>query len=61
MSLKQTHIYQESTIEGELGVRTFYLYSQSDIEYLASDFKIIKNEVLDQHGKKWLNIILEKK
>lgn len=61
LSMKHSDRYREDRQIDEFGDRTFYLYSQSDIDNLAIDFNILKNEVNDFFGKKFLEVILEKK
>ncbi len=60
LSMKYADSYSEITKEDEFGTRTYYLYSKKDIEDLAIDFTIIKNELNDLRGQSWLEIILQK-
>jgi SAM-dependent methyltransferase len=60
LSIKYAETYREITKEDEFGIRTYYLYSQEDIEEMASDFKFIKNKLNNLRGQKWLEIILQK-
>lgn len=61
LSMKYAHRYMEATKEDEFGVRTYYLYSKSDIESLATGFIILKNELHNLQGQEWLEIILQKR
>lgn len=61
LSMKYSSHYIKTTKEDEFGTRTYYLYSQNDIEKLAANFIILKNELYDLRGQKWFKIILQKK
>ena len=60
LSMKYGDTYSETTKEDEFGIRTYYLYSQEDIEEAASGFRIIKSELNDLRGQMWLEVILQK-
>jgi ubiquinone/menaquinone biosynthesis C-methylase UbiE len=61
MSMKYSDEYKEITKEDEFGIRTYYLYSRKDIEELAIGFSILKNDIKELRGQKWLEIMLQKK
>ncbi|MFA6995298.1 MAG: class I SAM-dependent methyltransferase [Patescibacteria group bacterium] len=61
LSMKYSDSYIETTKEDEFGIRTYYLYSKNNIEKLATGFVVLKNELNDLRGQKWLEIILQKK
>lgn len=61
LSMKYADNYKEIIKEDEFGIRTYYLYSKNDIEKLTNGFVILKNELNDLRGQKWLEIILQKK
>jgi ubiquinone/menaquinone biosynthesis C-methylase UbiE len=60
MSMKYSDIYKEVTKDDEFGTRTYYHYSKEDIVELSSDFTILRNELMELRGQKWLEIILQK-
>jgi trans-aconitate methyltransferase len=60
ISLKYSDAYMETTKEDKFGVRTYYLYSQSDIQELAKGFTIARNEIMDVRDQKWLEVLLVK-
>ena len=60
ISLKYADQYAETTKEDEFGIRTYYLYSERDIESFSSGFSLLKSEVVDFKGQKWLEILLRK-
>ena len=61
ISLKYSDEYTEVTQEDEFGIRTYYHYSKTDIEELAHNFSIVKNDILDFGKQKWLEVMLLKK
>ncbi|HEY4515599.1 MAG TPA: class I SAM-dependent methyltransferase [Candidatus Paceibacterota bacterium] len=60
ISLKHSPEYKEVTEESEFGIRTYYHYSEQDIQELVKDFSIIKSEVLKKGRTIWLEVILKK-
>lgn len=60
ISLKYSDTYQEVTKEDEFGIRTYFFYSQTDMRELLEKFTIIKNEINDLRGQKWLEILAKK-
>jgi len=60
LSMKYAENYKEITKEDEFGKRTFYFYSDKDITEIAGKFSIIKDEIHDVRGQKWLDIVLQK-
>jgi len=60
ISLKWAPKYKEVTKRDEFGVRTYYLYSKEDVETLPPDFLMLKAEVEEAEGQKWLELLLEK-
>ncbi len=60
ISVKYNPVYKEITQDDEFGTRTYYLYSQEDIEELASEFTIIKLEIVEGINTQWLETILQK-
>ncbi|MCX6703518.1 MAG: class I SAM-dependent methyltransferase [Candidatus Zambryskibacteria bacterium] len=60
ISLKYSSTYQEVTEKSEFGIRTYYHYSQADIEELAADFTVLQNEVHSIRGAQWLEVVLRK-
>jgi SAM-dependent methyltransferase len=61
LSLKYSDAYEEVTNRDEFGIRTYYHYSDKDIKTLVKDFNVLKSEVMELRGQKWLEIILQKK
>lgn len=59
-TMKYNNTYKEVTKEDEYGTRTYYLYSTKDIEELAGNFKIIKNEAHQMGRQVWLEVLLQK-
>ncbi len=60
LSMKGADRYHEVTKSDEFGTRTYYHYSQGDIERLAQDFLFLKNEVDTLRGQQWLELLLQK-
>lgn len=60
LSMKYAEEYVESTKTDEFGTRTFYLYSDTDIAELAQGFTIVKSEIGDFGGQKWLEVLIQK-
>ena len=60
ISLKHSDTYKEIEKNDQFGTRTFYFYSEEDIKNLSKGFKILKMEVKDLMGQKWLEVILQK-
>jgi trans-aconitate methyltransferase len=61
LSMKYADNYIETTKEDEFGVSTYYLYSQEDIKEMAVGFAMLKSELSDLRGQKWLEILLQKR
>ena len=59
-TIKYNNYYKEFTKEDEFGKRTYYLYTQDDIKNIAENFKILKNDIYDLRGQKWIKLILQK-
>ena len=60
LSMKAQAEYGQVDQIDDLGRRTYYFYCQSDIEELAKDFLIIKNELSEIRNQQWLEVILQK-
>ncbi len=60
ISLKWAHKYKEVTKRDTYGTRTYYLYSKEDIEAFPAQFLMLKCEINEAEGQKWLEILLEK-
>jgi trans-aconitate methyltransferase len=60
LSMKYRDSYGEVTHEDEYGTRTFYLYSEADIREITDGFDVIKCEVEEKRGRKWLEVMLQK-
>jgi SAM-dependent methyltransferase len=60
VSLKWAPKYKEVKRRDKYGVRTYYLYSKEDIEAFPADFVMLKAEVEEAEGQKWLELILQK-
>ncbi len=60
LSLKYNEEYKEITKEDDFGTRTYYYYSDKDVIEIADEFSVVKNEVRDIRGQKWLEIVLQK-
>lgn len=60
VSLKYGDKYKEITKNDEFGIRTFYLYSSDKIKELSNKFKIIKEDIRDLRGQKWIDVLLQK-
>ncbi len=52
--------YHEETKEDDFGVRTYYIYTPELIADLATEYKVVEQEVQDIRGQKWFTIILQK-
>lgn len=60
LSMKWSDPASEVTKDDEFGTRTYYLYSQGDIEELGSQFRVLKSEVGELKGQMWLEVLLQK-
>lgn len=60
LSMKYAEEYKEDTKTDEFGTRTYYLYSDKDIEEMAQNFTVIKNKLNDAMGQKWVEVLLQK-
>jgi len=60
LSLKYAKNYQELERRDGFGIRTFYLYSENDIKKLSQNLSIIKSEVVELKGQKWLEMLFQK-
>lgn len=60
ISMKRANEYAETTMEDEFGIRTYYLYSEKDIEECAQGYDILNIEHLTIQGQEWLKILLQK-
>jgi|SRR3989344_215463 len=60
ISIKYADSYKEVEKEDQFGVRTFYLYSESDMREIVGDFKIIKMVEEEIRNQIWMEVILEK-
>lgn len=61
ISIKYADHYQEITKEDEFGIRTYYLYSLEDIQKLSKGYLIVKDEIEEKIGQKWLEVILKRR
>lgn len=61
ISLKHSNTYAEITKKDEFGTRTYWHYSQSDMEGLASGFTIIHTSIRDIRGQVWMDVLYQKK
>ena len=60
VSLKWAPKYKEAKKRDKYGVRTYYLYSKEDIEAFPADFLMLKAEIEEAEGQKWLELLLQK-
>jgi SAM-dependent methyltransferase len=60
VSLKYSDAYEEVTKTDEYGARTYYHYSLDDVAELTRQYTILKNEVSDLRGQKWIQFLLKK-
>lgn len=60
LSMKYAEEYKEDTKTDEFGTRTYYLYSDKDIEEMAQNFTVIKNKINNLRGQAWLEVLLQK-
>ncbi len=60
LSMKRADIYTETTKEDEFGTRTYYLYSEKDIEEAAKGYRILKNGTQIVGKQVWLEVLLQK-
>ena len=60
ISMKYSNEYKEIIKKDEFGTRTYYLYSQKNMEELAKNFKIIKNQTITTRGQVWIELLLKK-
>ncbi len=61
LSMKFATEYRETTIESEFGIRTYYLYSQKQLEDMASLFTILRSELEEAQNQTWVEMLLQKK
>ena len=61
VSLKHADTYREVTKTDEFGTRTYWHYSQKDMEDVASGFSIVKTNVHDIRGQVWMEVLFQKK
>lgn len=61
ISLKHSPEYQEITKMDEFGTRTYWHYSQGDIEKIAHKFSILSVSIKDVRGQAWMDVLLQKK
>ncbi len=59
MYLKWAAEYVEKTTD-VFGTRTYYLYSEQDIEKIKGEFKILSSDLVEFSNQKWLEVILQK-
>lgn len=60
ISMKYSDNYKEFQKEDEFGTRTYYFYSEKDIEDIIGEFTIIKSETNNLRNQIWLEILLRK-
>ncbi len=60
ISLKWNGSYKKIEKTDQFGTRTFYLYSEDDIREILNDFDILKLEIKDLRGQKWLEVLARK-
>ncbi len=60
LSLKYSDQYREVTEESEFGIRTYYHYSQEDLDKMSAGFILVKNEIQVIRDQQWLEVILKK-
>ncbi len=60
VSLKFHPKYKEVTKRDRFGERTYYLYSEGDIRAFPAQFNILKCELNEAEGQKWLEILFQK-
>jgi SAM-dependent methyltransferase len=60
LSLKYNDSYKEVTKEDQFGTRTYWHYSDKDILELSQGFSLVKNELYDLRGQKWLEMVFRK-
>lgn len=60
LSVKYAEEYTESTKTDKFGTRTYYLYSDADVNEMAQGFTIVKSEVSGLRGQMWLEVLMQK-
>lgn len=60
LSLKYGNEYREITKEDEFGIRTYYLFSDENIVAISCGFDVLKKEIVELRGQKWLEVIMRK-
>jgi SAM-dependent methyltransferase len=60
ISLKHSDKYEEQTKTDQFGTRTFYFYSEKDLDELKGEFKTVWKKVHEVRGQVWIDMILQK-
>ncbi len=60
VSLKYSDIYKQVTKEDEFGTRTYWHYSQSDVQDLASGFTVAHTSIQEIAGQVWIDVLYQK-
>lgn len=60
LSMKAQDEYGQVDQTDDFGSRTYYFYSKENINELARGFVIVKNDLGEIRGQKWLEVILQK-
>lgn len=61
ISLKHSNTYSQVTKTDEFGTRTYWHYSQADVEELASGFSIAHISIKQVVGQVWIDVLYQKK
>jgi trans-aconitate methyltransferase len=61
LSLKHNKVYAEETKQDEFGIRTYYYYSQKNIQEMTTRFEVVSSELNELRDQIWLEITLRKK
>ncbi len=61
ISLKHSTSYEQVTKNDEFGVRTYWHYSPSDLEEVASGFSIAHTTVHNLRGQIWMDVLYQKR
>ncbi len=60
VSLKYSDVYEQVTKEDEFGTRTYWHYSQSDVQNLAAGFTVTHTSIQEVAGQIWIDVLYQK-
>lgn len=60
VSLKYSDVYEQVTKEDEFGTRTYWHYSQSDVQNLVAGFTVAHTSIQEIAGQMWIDVLYQK-